>query len=279
MGKPINDDRNNRIFGNASGRIECSFHNGSTAVSGYIVKQLGTSKFRVSADGTTFYNCKLAGNTSLAQSLTAGYMTIQAYATGGSASLSARYSVATVAVFAGGSGYSAGNVLTADLDGTDATFTVSTVDGGGAITGITITTAGLCTALPGTLQSTVRRLSPTGGAGTGASLDLTFRVQSVVVVSGGSGYTAGQALTFTGLVGGSPAATIGTVDANGAILTVTVGTPSTGIHTAATSISLGTTTKYVKQIYSTRILCTDGTRTPWGLVPAVNGKAKLDTIT
>lgn len=277
MAKPINDDRNNRVFGNASGRIQCSYHNGTSTVTGYIVKQLGTNKFRVSTNGSTFFNCKLAQTTGEATALAAGQMTIRAFATGGAASLSARYAVATVAVNAGGTGYSVGNVLTVALDGTNATFTVTSVNTG-AITGISITTAGLCTALPGTLQSTVRRVNATGGAGTGAILDLTFKVDSVVVVSGGSGFTAGQALNFVGLVGGSPAATIGSVDANGAILTVTVGTPGTGIHTAATSISMGTTTKYVKRIYATRILTTDGLRTPWNLTAAALGVAKLDTI-
>lgn len=51
MGRPLNK----KYFGppTAGGsEIKCDFYNGSTVVEGYIVKQLGSKKFRVAAIGT-----------------------------------------------------------------------------------------------------------------------------------------------------------------------------------------------------------------------------------
>jgi len=66
---PLND----KNFGTSG--IQISFHNGVEIVTGYIVKQLGSTKFKVS-DGTANYTVVLAPTTAMAASLTAGYMTI-----------------------------------------------------------------------------------------------------------------------------------------------------------------------------------------------------------
>lgn len=42
---------NKKNFGNATGKLAVRFHNGTGVVDGYIVKQLGTSKFLVSGFG------------------------------------------------------------------------------------------------------------------------------------------------------------------------------------------------------------------------------------
>ena len=50
-------------FGSDAGKIAVEFYNGSSAVSGYIVKQTGTKRFVVTADGTHEFTCSLVGHT------------------------------------------------------------------------------------------------------------------------------------------------------------------------------------------------------------------------
>ena len=78
MGRPLNK----RFFGTpteAGNEIKVQFHNGTGSVNGWIVKQLGSKKFRCS-DGTVERDCFLVdksaadGNTPAA--VTAGEMTI-----------------------------------------------------------------------------------------------------------------------------------------------------------------------------------------------------------
>jgi hypothetical protein len=82
------------------------------------------------------------------------------------------WTVSAVAIHAGGTGYQVGDILTAaGSTGTAATFTVTTISGGGSsgpITGVSVTAAGAYTVKPTTPNSA------TGGHGTSASLDLTF---------------------------------------------------------------------------------------------------------
>ncbi len=70
MGRPIKKSN----FG--SNGIRVSFHNGTSVVTGYIVKQLGSRRFKVT-DGTTTMICILASTLSSAQILTKGLCTIQ----------------------------------------------------------------------------------------------------------------------------------------------------------------------------------------------------------
>jgi hypothetical protein len=72
-------------FGSSTGAIQVQFHNGSSAVTGYIVKQVGSRRFVCTADGTNTFTCDLADNTGLATSLTAGYCTIAITPPGGGA--------------------------------------------------------------------------------------------------------------------------------------------------------------------------------------------------
>ncbi len=74
---------NNSNFGQATGQINISFHNGTSVVAGWIVNQVGTTRFNVTNDGTTIYTVLLADSTSLAASLTAGYGTILVVPPGG----------------------------------------------------------------------------------------------------------------------------------------------------------------------------------------------------
>jgi hypothetical protein len=62
-------------FGSDPNKIKVSFHNGSSVVDGYIVKQLSWTKWVVTADGVTNYTCKLAADGTPA----AGEFTIDAF--------------------------------------------------------------------------------------------------------------------------------------------------------------------------------------------------------
>ena len=65
---------NKKYFGSSG--IQIVYNNGTASVLGYIVKQLGTKRFKVTSNGTTTYDVVLANTTSLAESLTPGHMTI-----------------------------------------------------------------------------------------------------------------------------------------------------------------------------------------------------------
>lgn len=66
---------NKIFFGSDAGSIIVHFNDGSSVVSGYIVKQPSATTWVVTADGTTTYTCKLSPTTSPSF----GYMTIYAY--------------------------------------------------------------------------------------------------------------------------------------------------------------------------------------------------------
>jgi hypothetical protein len=115
----------------------------------------------------------------------------------------------------GGTNYSVNDVLTlAGGTGTNATLTVTSVDAGGAITGIAIASIGGYTAAPASPNS------PTGGTGSNATVNVTF------IGGTGSGYTVGDVLTLSG--GTGTAATFGVAS---------VGTA--GVITSVTNISAG----------------------------------------
>ena len=78
MGRPLNK----RFFGTPTAggsEIKVQFHNGTASVNGWIVKQLGSKKFRCT-DGTAVKDCflvdKSAADGSTPAAVTAGEMTI-----------------------------------------------------------------------------------------------------------------------------------------------------------------------------------------------------------
>lgn len=71
-------------FGDAEGQIAVKFHNGTSAVTGHIVKQIGSTRYVVS-DGSTTKTCTLASTTAAATTLVAGKMTIEIVPHGGGA--------------------------------------------------------------------------------------------------------------------------------------------------------------------------------------------------
>jgi hypothetical protein len=124
----------------------------------------------------------------------------------------------------GGTGYTVGNTLTfVGGTGTAATLTVSTVSAG-VITGVTIASFGLYTALPS------NPISVTGGSGSGATFTATWAINSAfTITNAGSGYIEQPTITFSG-GGGSGAAAYAVVGSGTTIQTLgsslTLQTPS-----------------------------------------------------
>jgi len=105
---------------------------------------------------------------------------------------------------AAGTGYGVGDVLTG-TGGTSTTavqFQVTTIGGGGAITGFAIKTAGDYTATPAS------PMSVTGGLGSGATFTMTWGVVGATITAAGSGYTGTPTAAFSGGAGSGAAATV-----------------------------------------------------------------------
>ena len=106
--------------------------------------------------------------------------------------------VASVEVAAGGSGHAVGDVLTIANSfgtGTNATFTVATVNSG-AVTGLTITNDGAYTALASGVTGIATQ--STTGSGSSATFDVTLAVESVAVSGAGTGYSAAPKVSVAG---------------------------------------------------------------------------------
>jgi len=106
--------------------------------------------------------------------------------------------IVNVAIGAGGTGYTANDVLT--LDGpTDATVTVTAVDGSGAITGISLTTPGLGFEVTAAYRDANGFQGPvTGGTGTGAKINVTGTISE----GGINGEYRNPVGTYNSAVGG-----------------------------------------------------------------------------
>ena len=111
--------------------------------------------------------------------------------------------VSSIAV--GGTGYTAGDVLTISggTSAQTAQLTVSTVSAG-VITAVTVTRGGDYTVAP------TNPASVTGGTGTGATFNLTFGILVFTITNAGSGYVEQPTVSFSG-GGGSGAAAYATV--------------------------------------------------------------------
>jgi hypothetical protein len=106
---------------------------------------------------------------------------------GTGATATATLTVAAMAIQAPGSGYAVNDTLTVSGDaGSQALFTVTSVDATGAVTGIAITTAGSFTSV----AAAVGRATNTNHAGTGCTLTPYYGLSTLAIVAGGSGYTA-----------------------------------------------------------------------------------------
>jgi hypothetical protein len=152
----------------------------------------------------------------------------------------------TATIQAGGSGYTAGDVLTV-TGGTTAEpamqYTVSTVSSG-AVTAVTATRFASYSVLP------TNPASVTGGTGTNCTLNITYGLSatSLSITNAGSGYVQQPTVTFSG-GGGSGAAAHATVGSDTTLRSIGtnlfLNTPN-GIVLRLADNSLGTNTGYVQ---------------------------------
>lgn len=276
--KPINS----KYFGSGSGKIRIRFHNGTSVVDGFIVKQIGETKY-IASHGGNDYVVRLTKDNAEAANLTSGVGVIRINNFAGSAAAyTVRMGMLGALITNGGSGYSVGNVLTVvGGTGTAATVTVTAVGAGGAITAVTTTTAGLYTALPGTLSGNIRGgITTTGGSGTGFTFEARFNVDSVVVTSAGLNYEVGDTVALTIPAGSAvtaPVLTVGAVNAQGGITSVTVSNAGDfgGLPTTPSTPDF----EYVRKLWSTRCRTLDGNTYAWKLGTAgVNSEADIQRI-
>lgn len=162
-------------------------------------------------------------------------------------------SAVSAVVVGGGSGYAVNDTITLD-GGTFSTPTVLLVtsETGGAITGVSMQTAGSYTALP---SNPVSQAS-TSGIGTGATFTMGWGIDSVVVANHGTDYTAASVLNISGAGGGAGALQLGSTaapalasytlsggtDGNSGVTTETLigddsSTPRTGMYAARGSFA------------------------------------------
>jgi hypothetical protein len=145
---------------------------------------------------------------------------------GSGATVQTTWKVNSVAINAAGTGYAVGDslLLTDGNPSTPAQIIVSSIGGGGTITGISLATGG---AYPGPLTSTLVATGPTGntvsgGSGSTATFTVKIIASSITVLNRGTGYTGSPFyqdlistnvaqdqfnLTSSGVIGGTSIAT------------------------------------------------------------------------
>lgn len=122
--------------------------------------------------------------------------------------------------FSGGSGYVVGDTGTLDAQppsaGLGATYTVTSISGGGGVTGVTITSGGHGFQVNDDLQLTPGGSQPGTGSGT------TAKVQTVSVGDDGTGYSVGNTGSFTGGSGTDADYEVTSVGAGGSVTGITL---------------------------------------------------------
>jgi Bacterial Ig domain len=141
--------------------------------------------------------------------------------------------VNSIAITSGGSGYTSNPAVT--ITGGGGSGASATASVGAVITSIAVTNGGSgYTSVPAvTITDTGTPISAASAVAV-----MTNALGSVTVTAGGAGYLADDVINFTGGGGYNAAAKVGTVDATGAIVTVTVTSAGTGYTTAPTVASI-----------------------------------------
>ena len=167
----------------------------------------GSSGVNISNGGTVTAITRTSAGTSYTSQPT---VAITAPTTAGGVQATATVTIVLAAVSSiagGGTGYTAGDVLTISggTSAQTAQLTVSTVSAG-VITAVTVSRGGDYTVAPSNPASV------TGGTGSGATFNLTFGILTFTITNAGSGYVEQPTVTFSG-GGGSGAAAYATVGA------------------------------------------------------------------
>jgi hypothetical protein len=163
-------------------------------------------------------------------SMPAVTLTLPVGQTGSGATVSASMAVTDGVASAAGTGYVVGDVLTI-VGGTSATaavLNVTAVDGSGGVTAATVGTAGSYTALPASPAAV------TGGTGSDATFDLTWKLIALAVTAGGSGYSAPPTVVFSGGGGSGAAGRVSLTATTLASIVVTAG----GTYSATPGVTL-----------------------------------------
>jgi hypothetical protein len=156
-------------------------------------------------------------------------------------------------VVTGGTGYAAGLTMTV-VGGTRTTAMTLFINSapGGVVSAVTVSTVGSYTALP------TNPVTVTGGGGSGATFNLTWKVATTAVTANGSGYTANFAVTYSG--GGGSGAT---------------GTAVTQVRCCVPITSAGTTGQYTSVSAKTGY---DSKTTTFGAVTCAGSTTTNSTV-
>lgn len=250
-----------------------------SALTGYIVKQKGTSRYLAhTADGESI--CKLVDGTTAVTS--AGLMAVAVYSSGAVAGAGAVAAPimeenGTATVAAGGTNYKVGDIITvtggtgtAKIAHTVATINTTT----GAVLTLSAPTArGLYTALP-----TVSGAATTSsGTGTSLTVNLTFRVNSISMTNGGHDYDVPPTVA----IGGN--ATLGTVTVAGGVVTsiavATAGSAYTTVPAVTITSADSGTVEYARKITRHKVVTFEGNVYQWTLQgnAIVAGQANIES--
>lgn len=152
---------------------------------------------------------------------------------GSGATGTSRLKAVSLAPSAGGSGYAVNDTVTL-TGGTFTTAVVGTVTAvsSGAITSLSVTTAGSYSVLPSNPVS----IGSTSGAGTGATITVTWGLESVTITAAGKNYPSGTTVSFGSGGGGSGAAGTVVLNAAAGVSSVTVSAAGTG-YTSLPSVT------------------------------------------
>ena len=198
---------NKKNFGTSG--MAVTFYNGSSTVTGYVLKQISQNKFNITDGTNTKDGLLLAPTTAIATAIDSGnaaYFTVPVYshntsASGGSFTL--HYGVYSGSVAAGGVGYNVNDILTFNSTGS-ACLQALTVSTTGAIETLELVSSpGNVNSLP---ANPVATTFTTGGASfagsiTATTLTVTGSVTGTILVGqvlGGAGVTGGTTITALG---------------------------------------------------------------------------------
>jgi hypothetical protein len=148
---------------------------------------------------------------------------------GSGAAATARMGVDTAVLTAGGTGYAVNDVLTVagGTAFTTSTLTVTSVSGG-VITAVSVSRAGAYTVLPAS------PVAVTGGLGTGARFNLTWKVAQLILGTGGSLYVS-PTVSFSGGAPTTPATATATASVI-RVNSITVTANGSGYTTATAAV-------------------------------------------
>ena len=269
MGRPIKKLYIGDTAGSGQQLVINAWLPGDTqARNGFITEQTGTGRYTAqTTDGSNVFVNTVTLQNATATAAGQGAMVVTPYgAIGSGARANAVVSAQTVAVAAGGHGYTVGDTLTFSTGwGTNAVLTVATTTGNGAVATTTITNAGARTlTLP---SNPVTPDSATTHNVSAASSTINFNkwyVSAVTVGVAGSGYDAPPNVNFTTAGSTIPAVAAATLSSGG-VGSITVSNNGGTGYTSIPVISFTnfSSTQYVRKINNDTVISWTGNVYTW----------------